>query len=664
MHTHTANYENPLWGKYVLRVIMVWSTCFIVSTSAVAHTDPPGPPPPPDSVIGIRGDDTIIKPLRWSWIHWWEANRWRLLEPREQAGTRQNDAANMQLARKRAETLLIDAAASENHDLRGAAFMALGRLQTERSFSLMLKAALDEKQRVRQKGVLALGLLSADESEAALTGITPQTPLDETDRLAAFSLLQTLSAKSLDVMAKGLMLDQLGSTQTAVSVWALSQHAGGASSKILLNLIQQTKDPVVASDCLIALGKSADPRALRLLSNVLLTEDRKLDDNPELMRLPVWRALNDAYQREAIVKGKGDRTQVFGEDGKPLKNQLGGNVYTQQLEDEIYGPEQIRLARMRVSAAIGLTLMNTAEANQALLNAQFMHDTDYSSPYKSFAAVGLGENGYEPALAVLINTLKTERITPNRPAIGPDAPIRGFAALALGIYAKSLNTDQGLADRLGTLEALSALGEVFVNPKENLEIRSACAVGMALSGRTANLRPLGAVPMDSKRQPLLSGYAFFARGALGDQGLIARTLTVLNDWPESDTERVLAARALVLGVGMLGSREGLPVLQQAWHNGYFTSREVIHAIRLMNVSSAGLAICDLFEGSDSFSEKVYFCELLGELLGKGQPSPLDRFVANTNFVFRMDARRDYQSMGNPLLFDYLIPDLGESKWIK
>jgi len=634
--------------------VAILALLMLVAGQSLAHSEPP---PPPSTTIYSSSKGQLILPRRWSWLHWWEANRWRLLEPRAQTETLQGDNTNVEKAKTRAEKLLVTSAEHENAELRGSAILALGRLESEKALPLLSQGLNDQKQYIRQKSLIALGMISDGNSESTLAGFTPSSMFDANDRMASMGLLRSLSNQSLNNLANGLAQDWLKQGEAELAVWVLSQNAGEYTGPLIVNVLDQTKTEEIASECLIALGKSQHPMAHRVLASVLLTEDKNLNDNRLLLDFPVWRRLAAQYRAEAKGNGKTTRTRVRNPDGTPQKNDQGGDVYREHTTGNVYGPSQLSLAKLRVSAAIGLTLMNTPQANQTLLDAQFMPDTDYSKTYKAFAAIGLGENGYAPAVPVLIQTLPGQPIAPGRTRLGQDHPICGFAALALGLYAKQVPTEQGPTDRPHTIEALNALGQVLINPKQTLETRSACAVGMALSGRTANLQPLSKIDINSRHQPLLTGYTCFARGALGDTSMIQQTPQVLANLPESDTERILAARAVVLGIGMLGSRESLPVLTQAWHNGHYTSREVIQALRLMNLPSAALSICDLYETSDKIIEQTYFCLLLGDLLGTRQPSPMNRFMANSNFTYRIDTRKPYQSMANGFLFDYLIPTL-------
>jgi len=245
-----------------------------------------------------------------------------------------------------------------------------------------------------------------------------------------------------------------------------------------------------------------------------------------------------------------------------------------------------------------------------------------------------------------------------------DSPLRGFAALALGLYAAPYETPQGPADRPNFDWAIQTLSERLEDANEDPEVRSACAVALGLTQRTAVLPALHGVTeklnVNNAREVAVFGYVLLGRALAGDQAIhqiAEQFLLGTND--DTSATGILSRRAAVLALGVLRTPTVVPVLTKAWHLNHYVNREVIVALRLAGASNAASLVLARLRESNDRDERAYMAGALGELLAAEHPTPLNRLIADSNYTVRNDHLRPLQRMANEFLFDYLIPSLGE-----
>ena len=102
--------------------------CFAGSLEVFGHGEVPPPPPTPPKVPP-QARVVHVKPPRWSWVHWWEANRDRYLEIIRQGRDGQKPAQDViEDFRRQAVEALTAATKSEHWQLRASAALALGRM--------------------------------------------------------------------------------------------------------------------------------------------------------------------------------------------------------------------------------------------------------------------------------------------------------------------------------------------------------------------------------------------------------------------------------------------------------------------------------------------------------------------------------------------------------
>ncbi len=194
-------------------------------------------------------------------------------------------------------------------------------------------------------------------------------------------------------------------------------------------------------------------------------------------------------------------------------------------------------------------------------------------------------------------------------------------------------------------------------------MRTACALALGLTGRTAALKTLVAgYETFDEINPLLGGYVLLARAMLGDRNLIEPVRQAILRRPYHDEMTdLLARRAAVLALGVAGTGESIPQLVQSWDEPYYVNREVILALSLCDAPGvAGYVLPRITEG-ENHHERAYMAEIMGRLLEQRKPSALAGFLMDSEFTIKNGLLDPYRRLANPFLMDYLIPRF-EGTW--
>lgn len=321
------------------------------------------------------------------------------------------------------------------------------------------------------------------------------------------------------------------------------------------------------------------------------------------------------------------------------------------------GVEPIFQADLRASAAIALGRIDTPVSRSALRKVLEKKDDEYSDAYKSMAIMSLGQLGDADALPALVELL---RPTAPRGVVIPkerlQTPLRGFAALALGLYARPVKASQGVVNRKGYDKVCLLLAKRLADVKEQQDFRAACALALGLSGRTENLKYLQAVSKTvDGRDDLLIGYVILSRGMLGDKTILEPAkafLTVANN--KTDRNGILGRRAAVLGVGLTRSRKAIPLLANCWDLSYHVDREMALAMSFCRGFEATERLVAVMNGTTKPKAKALAGRCLGELFMKERPSRLARLSNGSNYMMRTPRLTSYRAMANEFLYTYLL----------
>ena len=623
----------------------------------------PIPPEPRAPEPGAIANITELKPERWSWLHWWEANRDPYLHAiRQRAELQPPDPAVLAAIRAEAAAALRQMLRSDFPAEQAAAAVALGRIgDTDALAELKSLATGGGSEIARWHSLLAIGLLGAPQSEPTLIGPAPGTPMLQRTTLAAVGLLPDARQETLQRLWS--TVQQGDAALATIAMWSLRRHSGANQTRELQRLLLQTSSFWLASETLLALGDGRDPQSLRLLVEMLL-------GGQQALRFPAFRTLRelDAAKRAAAGALTANRIlyeqryKEYQRKAEDYRSKFNPNLQTQPRRppgyvDVVIGEESIFLSRLRASAAIALGGWDDPIATRALLMLLREPDDEWNALPKGMAIMSLGQTGDKQALPALVGVLNVDR----RNLVALEHPLRGYAAVALGLYSRPVQTPQGSADRPAFDKALGLLAERMADPAEPQEVRCAAAVGLGLAGRTAALRPLHhVVEQLTERDEMLIGYTLLARGMLGDRNIVPIARRFLaRERDKVDMSGILARRAAVLGLGLCGADEAVPVLTEAWHLNHYVNREVILALSLCEAQGVGRLVTRYARESKDPQERAFMAMVLGELLTTRRPDRLAGFINASNYTLKDHGRMPYQRLANEFMFGYLLQAFGD-----
>jgi len=627
-----------------------------------------GPKPPPTPPTSFYFTHQRIYPPRWSWIHWWEANRDPYLKIIIQGQARQRPSPEVLKAyRDKTVAALVKATASPAWEPRAAAVLALGRMgETAAQPTLERAIGKDPELRVRLPALLAFGLLDSPAArDLLLAHDYPNDTLFEAGCGGLGLLQEADDAKVLETLQKAVTRGKPG--LATISAWGLRHRPDAANIKFLTAVLARSKSPWLASEAILALGEQGDPKAVKLLADILLAA--KQADS-----VAAWEALRTHDRELGDLKDKG---------GGDLKNdevERYRQLYKQHSDWRTHGPnppgpkadgptmsikvgiEKVYLARLRASAAIALGKIPHPKAQEVLLKVLAVRDDNYSDLFKGFAIMSLGQMGDKGILPPLLQYLAPRYKDGKRKTVSEvDSPLRGYAALALGIYCRPKVTPQGQVDPLHYVKVCEALAERVADREEMLEVRAAAAMGLALTGRTECLRLLHHAKKTATTQDdLLVGYVLLASAMIGDQNILKPARWFLTQAGDKETtDGILGRRAAVLALGMLNTPQVIPILQEAWHLNYHVNREVACAFALAEAYNVTDPLVDLLRTSQNPLEQAFAAGCLGELFNPQRPQRLARFLNGSNYSVRNKKMMPYQTLANEFLYAYLIPCFGD-----
>jgi len=647
----------PIFGL-VLLVGAFGGTCF-------GHGEGPKPPPVPPTSFYFTHER--IYPPRWSWIHWWEANRDPYLKIIIQGQARQRPSPEVLKAyRDKAVAALEKATASPAWETRAAAVLALGRMG-ETGAQRTLERAIDKDPdvRVRLPALVAFGLLDSPEARALLLAHDyPNDTLFEAGCGGLGLLRKADDATVLATLQKAVTRGNPG--LATISAWGLRHRPDAANIGFLTAVLARSKSPWLASEAILALGQQGDPKAVRLLADILLA-------TKQADTVAAWEALRKHDHELGRLK----------EEGGDLQNdevERYRQLYKQHSDWRTHGPnppgpkadgptlsikvgiEKVYLARLRASAAIALGHIAHPKSQEVLLKVLAVRDDNYSDLFKGFAIMSLGQIGDKGVLPPLLAYLAPRHKDGKRKTVNEvESPLRGYAALALGIYCRPTPTPQGQVDPPLYDKVCEELAQRVADREETLEVRAAAAMGLGLTGRTECLRLLHrAKKTATPRDDLLIGYILLASAMIGDQNILKPARWFLARTGDKETtDGILGRRAAVLALGMLNSPQAIPILKEAWHLNYHVNREVAYAFALAEAYNVTDPLVDLLRTSQNPLEQAFAAGCLGELFNAERPQRLARFLNASNYSVKNRKMMPYQTLANEFLYAYLIPCFGD-----
>ena len=530
---------------------------------ARGHSEPPPPPPePPTPLPQVEVRD--LKPLRWSWLHWWEANRPPYLRAVGQAAGEQEpeDGAG----RERAVAALVAALEDPDAGVRAAAALALGHVGgPERVAALQARVEGDPDPVVAHRALLGLGLLGdagavpfllEHEHPTAFLRATAVLTLGGLDGLDDRTLqrldkLMGGDALTVNAAAETLIAPRPGRDGQRSAAWdadALRRTLGRASSPwVAVRVLHAMGNGDGRADGQAAPGAGPGRRGVGDARTDALLLDAAVA-GPAFRESAAWEALEELGRRK-----EAQLQQIEGVQFDARKRQqavdrwweLHANLVEQAPEPErppglfgfppaavtgrpgtregvVRGLERIYRSRLQAAAVAALARRNPEGTEAALRTVLDRGDEDDAVP-RAHAAVGLGLAGGPAGLARLLEIVEGTSGRDNKVGdhVGREDPLRGFAAIGLGLYARPVPGDQGNADRLGFERAVDTLLARLGDDRETDEVRAAAAVAVGLSGRTLALPALTrASGMLGPGDAPLPGYVLLARALLGEADLV------------------------------------------------------------------------------------------------------------------------------------------------
>ena len=653
-------------GRRIARVKVILGIVALLGSvsTAAAHNGelPPRPPEPPKRTAVPR--IIHIKPLRWSWLHWWEANRDLYLQTvRQDRPGQKPDQKQLDRLRRQAVEALTTGLEDELQ-VRIAAALALGRMREGTVAGKLLQLARsDPAEPVRVAALAALGLIDSKPSEALLMDFEPRTEKQLVARTAGLGLLKSPDAATLDDVQRTLDSRSVAAATTAV--WALQHQAGEDTIRLLYRLLERTTSPWLASNAILAIGQAEQPKSIPLLRAILL-------DTDQARQLPVLAELHERHEERlvAVQQAKLNYERAYRRYAAAHERHRQNNPNAGPTDKRkaparrgrlIVGYELIYIARLRGAAAIALGGIDHPEARDALLAFLAEKDDDYNALPKGLAIMSLGQGGWPEALPTLIDLVHHRNLKGYRRSPMLESPHRGYAALALGIYARPARSPQGNEDRPGFDKAIEALAGRVLDDRDSLEVRCPAALGLGLSGRTANLPILheAGSRLHAQRHQSLIGYTMLGRGMLGDVNILPpaqRFLAARNE--DTTMSGILGRRAAVLGLGVLGRPSSIPILTNAWHLNYYVNREVALALALCGAENVAEPLIAALKESDDPAEREFMALCLGELFTPERPPRMARFIIGSNYAMKNVQHDWFKRKANDFLFRYLIPAAG------
>lgn len=620
----------------------------------LAHNGEPPIPPPPFVLPPPLVKDYI--PPRWTWEHWWEANREQyVFEDRTEGASRHDRIAapyqkvldnTRGVAIEGLQNLLKDT----DPEVRAYAAFAIGQGHFHELRTDVAKLINDKHPAPARAAYLALGLLGGKQGRDALIGVDYES---KTLARTCAAVLGCIWLEKPDGALSGGLTRLVAQTDDALMrfpCWVLGHHPDDQTSGILRTIL--LGNSAYQAVCLAALsaGRRPDAAARPLLRDIVA-------GNGITRSLAAW----EADRRTIQTQGGGPGNTVLHLDPK-----TGAFIEVRVIYPK--GLDKAHLAQIRGSAAIALGLANDAGAESALIAAIEEEESLYTPLFQGFACITLGRVGGPNAVACLQAVLEDTKLDKGIPNDRDGAlnPVRGYAAIALGLYARRVNTVSGPPSNAKA--ATAALLNALADEQETVEVRSSAAVALGLAGQrdaVPVLRRIVNRALEGTVAPKLVGYSLVALAMLADdEKYVIRTAdSLLRKIKQYQTlDDFLAGRALALAIGLTRSGGELThdALRRAMHGMYYVRREAIIGIVLCRQGSLLQEIIPMFGGD--VSDKIFAAQAVGQLYDPdhvaGRPSRARLLLEDLNFQVRDDVMLCYSIHVNEFFhpFVYVFGD--------
>lgn len=596
----------------------------------------------------------------WSWIYWWEIDGHEFLHPPPADPEAPVEALPpaFEALRPRAVQALRRAAHSQDVDLAVQSVLALGRIGGEDATQYLIPFT-QRSGEVGDAAWLALAHLPAPEAQRFLQQADNLSQRQTVAWLYALGLLDELEddlAQRVEaVLDEGADSDP--STRYA-AVWVLRKHRPAQSRKLMRSLLLHSNDSMLVSEAMLALGAARDAQAEKLLAQITLHSN-------EVVEVTCLARLHQLF-----ANGRDDK---YGPSIAGLNNAAAialGHFSRQNINNSA-ALDALRKPLRRVRIISVRPHRGDQPRRYPLADLGWLGFEPSNG--RRLSLISLGRVGQPTDIELLLDALAGELVQDYNLYANDKRldPHRGFAAIGLGIYLRRTSTmgehpvdtwkdSRQVADQQTRI--LRELATVFSRSNEPEDLRAACALAIGMSSHPDAAAILWRAVARAKDDSVMPrSYAVLALGMLRDQRAVVLAHQLLQN-PELSPltseelsrrglsqsytrQKILALRALALGVGLAATPDQARLLEHLVGYERFTSQQAIRGLKLSRSASALEPLIEVLEnGSSDPPVQLLAAWGLGEMLDPHPTPRLARITEDGNvtlpyglFIYRADS---------------------------
>ncbi len=659
---------------------------------------------------------TTYEPPRWTWEHWWESNRDRLFEravPVTSASSVPSmpSEADGDEARLRSEVIqaLRHSVTEDAAEVRFEALLALGRIGDASTVPLIEQGVRDEHESVRRAALVALGLIGEAAAVEALINVAPSLgSAGERDALLialglatdpgdeALAALHDVADQPGEIPYRVIDQPPLSGIRrqyssrigwkpaeadvvraVTLATWALRQHHATDTAAVLEKLLR-ARSPWQASELVLSLRDGDGSEQMLVTLRAILLAEASASD------FGLWQEMRDQENKRLYHLGRlstgetrKQRENLYRQYERAVEaraafipNDTASAYPHDRVRNErrgVLGLRDLYLARVRASAAMALAGHTHPGVRQTLIEALALREDAYSDLYKGQVLITLGRVGdgeHREALRALVGGVdsRTKEGRQRKQLEDLKSPLRGYAAIGLGLYLRSLGTGPDPKIIEG---AVGLLGRRMTDRREQAGVRHACAVALGISGRDEALIVLQRSSEARGIDLLLGGYMLLGRALLDDATIVAPAEHLLQERVGRDEAHGLRARrAAITALGLLEGSDRIMPLLNALGGEELLAEEASVALATTEDARAARGLLEHLASADALHTRALAARFLGRLFARRVDASSRRtapVLSGTNYMMRIDPLRFVQTAHNAYLMAYVIPRF-EAPW--
>lgn len=504
--------------------------------------------------------------IRWSWIHWWEANAHRFLKPAKWDTGQPREGFDL------AETALLKALQqNKNPKVIAEVVWASGRMKSTDATSKIVELLKHPDEIVRRNSWLSLGLIEDDLAIKTINDVLAKPDLEPEDAAAwivAIGLMDKPNAKLLKAMIPIIKQKNItralaeipsqkkcwrneAMLQARMAMWTLRMHHPKGIRQFAQQLMSFTTDPILFDEAIQTIAASPTEQIVLKLFNPIYHSRLR-----DYLKLPKVFSI-DGYGAYAV---EGFSHMIGPDFPNGLPSIRASAAFAYNNTGIVTHSKRGRLVHL-VSRQLARSYTQTerypmaAKHEQKSIKRNYKFDSWRKMPrnvsameYKNgdigvalrlglIPLGNLGDTGLDaredPVHAQLLCDVLLGKYTEpaqkyrdinqiynHPPAIdGKHDPSRGYAAIALGLYTRRMPADLHSIRHHKTKDIARYIERLLTRTAKNNDepsiLRAACALALGLGGSTTANEQLVSILQDSP-PPLVSSYAILALGILQD----------------------------------------------------------------------------------------------------------------------------------------------------